>query len=98
MNGYYRKNGQDWIDKDPDASLDYSRDLTEWLEDVADQLATLEVAWAGVTVDSYTTVGNWLVAWVSGGTVGEEAYITFRWTTVAGRIDERTTWFNIVQR
>lgn len=98
MNDYYRKDGQDWIDKAPAAILDYSRDLTEWLADVGDDVALLTVIAQGVTVNSQAVSGGLLVAWISGGAVGVDAWVTFRWTTVAGRADERTIRLNIVAR
>lgn len=86
------------IDRDPNAVLDYKVDLTEWLDAQSDSLVTaVEVAakTVGVTVDSVTIVGKTIVMWISGGTVGEPASATTRFTTAGGRTDDRTLFFKI---
>lgn len=95
---YYTKAGNSWIDKDPNAVLDYSLDLAEWLADISDTLSLLTMESDGVTVNSSAIDGSNVVAWVSGGTVGEPASVTFRFTTTGGRTDDRTIYINIKER
>lgn len=90
--------GKASIPKDPDATLDYSIDLATWLTDISDTLASLEVVPDGVTIDSSAIDGTSVVAWVSGGTVGETATVTFRFTTAGGRTDDRSIYLKIKER
>lgn len=86
------------IIKDPDATLDYILDLSDWLADITDSLTGLSVTGVGVTVDSSNIDGNTCVAWVSGGTSGETATVTYRFTTLGGRTDDRTIYLKIKER
>lgn len=86
------------IEKDPDAVLDYGFNLVDWLEEVSDTLDSLQVTGVGVTVDSSFISGTRIVAFISGGVVGEPASATFRYTTTGGRTDDRTMHFRITQR
>lgn len=86
------------ITKDPSAVLDYSIDLATWLDGISDTLQSLSVIGSGVTIDSSTISGTKVVAWISGGTVGETATATFRFTTVGGRTDDRTIYLKIKDR
>lgn len=90
--------GKATITKDPDAALDYSLDLTAWLTDVSDTVSTLDVIGVGVVIDSSQITGSVVSAFVSGGTVGETATVTFRFTTAAGRTDDRTIFLKIKER
>lgn len=92
------KNGKATIIRDPDAVLDYGIDLTDWLADISDTLASLVTVPDGVTVDSSGIDGAICYAWVSGGTVGQPASLTFRFTTTGGRTDDRTIYFNMRER
>jgi len=86
------------IDRDPNAILDYKVDLTDWLDAQTDTLLTaVEVAdrTVGVVVDSVTIVGKTIVVWVSGGTTGQPASATIRFTTAGGRTDDRSLFFKI---
>lgn len=86
------------IEKAPSAVLDYAIDLAAWLADVGDTLQSLTVVGDGVTVDSSMISGTKVVAWISGGTEGETASVTFRFTTAAGRTDDRTIYLKIERR
>lgn len=86
------------IVKDPDAVLDYSLDLSAWLTDAGDSLQSLVVIGNGVTIDSHAISGTSVIAWVSGGTVGESATVTFRFTTANGRTDDRSITLKIRER
>lgn len=75
--------------KDPDATLDYGIDWSEWLG--ADTIAS--VTWvvpAGLTKESQSNTTTAAYAWLSGGTAGETYPVVCRITTAAGRIDDRT--------
>lgn len=92
--------GKASIIKDPNAVLDYSLDLTEWLGDTGDLVTALVTEAEGVTVESTSIQGAIVTAWVSGGVVGEAASVTFRFTTdsVPARTDDRTVHFKIRER
>jgi hypothetical protein len=94
------------LTKDPDAVLDYKFDLgtaankTPWL--AADETITsATIAVTIVTLNSFsiTDAGKSVTVWVSSGTVGETmAEIRCRYTTSAGRTDDRTIQLAIAQR
>lgn len=90
--------GKASIVKDPDAVLDYSLDLSAWLADIGDGLLSLTVVGEGVTIDSHAIDGTSVIAWVSGGTAGETAVVTFRFTTGNGRTDDRSIYLKIRER
>lgn len=73
------------LTKDPDEDLDYKWEWDDWLPEgyVIDTINL--IAPAGITVHDESKVdGNTnVVAWVSGGTVGEEYTVTCRITTNA---------------
>jgi hypothetical protein len=94
------------IDKDPDSSLDYVADFSEFLLSDTDSIASVATeTYGGVTVDSTEIApgGQEVVVWVSGGTPtvdGDYAYVTVRITTVnnPARIEDRTMYFNVVEQ
>lgn len=85
-------------EKDPSARLDYGWDWVDWLAEVGDTIAsrTVTVTKGDVVVESSAIVGTQVVAWVTGGTLGTEAEVTFHITTAGGRQDDRTTKLVIV--
>lgn len=87
--------------KDPNATLDFTVDWSEWLTAVGDAIASVEwFTTGGVVVESSEFTVNSATAFVSGGVVGEPAKLTCRITTsnVPPRIDDRTLSIKIVQR
>lgn len=85
------------IVKDPDAVLDYTINLSSWL--VGETITSITVKSVGVIVDSSSIVtGNKVVLWVSGGYTNSPASVTVRFTTSAGRTDDRTLFFTIKHR
>lgn len=84
--------------KDPDATLDYSLDWSEWL--TTDTIST--AAWvatpSGLTIASTTTTTTIATAWVSGGTHGTDYDLRCRITTAGGRIDDRTIRLQVRHR
>ncbi|MBT9513259.1 MAG: hypothetical protein IV104_13010 [Acidovorax sp.] len=87
------------IKKDPDATLDYTVDWSDWLAPLADVIVSVEwVSSAGITVESSTNTSATATAFVSGGVVDADEFVTCRITTSGGRIDDRTIYFSITQR
>lgn len=94
------ENGTPVIDKDPNALLQYGFDLTDWIEGTDTITSVTVEAAGGVVVESSGVLdsGTKVYAVVSGGTVDTDASVTFRFTTIAGFIDDRTLKFRIVER
>lgn len=87
--------------KDPQATLDYAMDITAWLADAQDALLSFSVTpTVGSDVVVYGTgiVRELMAAMVGGGTVGASNAILFDFTTVGGRHDQRTIYFQIEER
>lgn len=90
------------IDKDPQAILDYSIELINWMAE-GDIVTGLVVdTTGGLVVEDSSYTDNKLTAWLSGGTLSVPgapyASATYRFTTLAGRQDDRTLYFKIVHR
>lgn len=94
--------GKPFIDKDPNAELDYTFKLAKWLDAMADTISVATppavAASEGITVLSCLAVGKTVVIWVAGGTVGSPASATVRVTTTGGRKDDWTLNFKIKQK
>lgn len=98
--------GKATIKKDPDATLDYPFDFTDWLTDIGDTIsAALVIPVAGILLDTvghgpngYSVSGMKVIAWLKGGTIDETYQVTCRVTTAAGRIDDRSIFVNIKDR
>ena len=76
--------------KDPDSTLDYTRDWSRWLT-TGDTISLSTWSVTGgisITAQSYDTTTA--TVWIDGGTVGTDCYATNTVTTAEGRIDERT--------
>ena len=77
--------------KDPDATLDYVLDWTEWLGAFGDTIATS--SWTvpdGLVKVTESNTSVLATVWLSGGTDGQAYSVTNRITTVGGRADDRT--------
>lgn len=75
--------------KDPNARLDYTVNLAA--EIGSDNLSTVE--WTvptGISKTFEDHTDKTATIWLEGGTDGEQYSINLKYTTVAGRIDERT--------
>ena len=84
--------------KDPDAVLDYQWDWASWLP-TGDTIASATVtADAGLTVASSSATSTAVLAWLSGGTVGQSYTVQCRVTTVQGRTDDRSFPIAVMQR
>lgn len=98
------------IDKDPNSVLDYTEDWTQWLLDASggdvdnlDTISTVEILLndSDLSLDRTTVIsqdGTKVTAWLDGNGFTGKVGITFRITTVAGRIDDRTLYFKAVER
>ena len=86
--------------KDPDATLDYSWDWSQWLQNGETIASAQIIADVGITVGSTTTGVATVVAWLSGGTVGQTYTVTCRVTTsnTPARIDDWSIYVNIRQK
>lgn len=87
------------IKKDPNAVLDYTVDWTDWLTPVADVIVSVEwVPSTGITVVSSSNTSTTATAFVSGGVVDADEFVTCRITTAGGRTDDRTIYFSMTER
>jgi hypothetical protein len=96
---YFIVSDRKTIVKDPQASLDYSIDLTDWLAAVSDTLAT--ATWTispGLTKISETNTATVATVKVSGGVLNSTEWAKLHFETANARIDERTIYFQIKQR
>lgn len=84
--------------KDPDATLDWRFDWTDWLdtgETISDSVMTVS---AGLVKDSDSHSLSSATVWLSGGTAGSVYSVANKITTSAGRIDERTITIRVTNR
>ena len=75
--------------KDPDATLDYQVDWSDWLS--SDTIAS--VSWvvpSGITNDSTANTTTTATIWLSGGSLGSAYRVVCRIVTAAGRTADRT--------
>lgn len=85
--------------KDPQATLDYKFDWTDYLTPLPDTI--LSVVWilsAGLTKVSEAVSPMAATIFVSGGVVNQTETITCRITTINGRVDDRTATLRITNR
>lgn len=75
------------VEKDPDAVKNWTFRATSWLDGDTISSATV-TAESGLTVDSYSTDGDDVEAWLSGGTAGQQYIMTCRITTAAAVTDD----------
>lgn len=84
--------------KDPDATLDYTWDWTEWLVG-ADTITNAVVLLSpGLTLVSSNFSTTAVTAWIAGGSPGLPYSATARVTTTGGRIDDRTIVVQVLNR
>lgn len=88
------------VTKDPNATLDYTWDWSDYLTAISDTIATaVIIVDSTLNVVSTAVVGtNRVVGYISGGTTGVPAKAVCRITTVGGRTDDRTIFFNVIER
>ncbi len=97
-----------WIEKDPNAVVDYHVAWSDWLAGDTIATATWTLATGlvkdsqsinsgALTLDGVSHGANTVATvWISGGTAGAEYSVACRITTAGGRTDERT--FRVVVR
>lgn len=77
---------------------DYDVNFAPWLRGLTDTISTHDVIVpAGITKLSSSLSGTRVKVWLSGGTVGSRYKITFRITTVGGRIKEDDIAIDIIK-
>ena len=76
--------------KDPDATLDYGFDWSEWLSTGETLSSATWTVPSGITQVSDLITTDDSVIWLSGGTAGTNYYVACKITTSSSRIDERT--------
>ena len=84
--------------KDPDATLDYTVDWSDWLDPNDTISASAWSVPSGLTQVSASYTPTSATIWLSGGTAGQRYDVRNRITTAAGRIDDRTVRFNVQER
>ena len=91
--------GKATIKKDANARKLYGIDLTDVLAEIDGRfIQSAEiVAQAGVSAEAAVIQGPYVVAWVTGGTTGDN-YVTFRYTLSDTSIDDITLHFDIQAR
>lgn len=91
----------DYVIKDPDAVLDYRWEWSDWLDGsdgIASHEVILPVADGGLVVDSSEHDATGITAWISGGQLGADVWVTGRITTTEGRTDDRSLRFRVQDR
>lgn len=87
--------------KDPDSTVDYTFDWTDWLGGDIITAATVnpDVA-SGVTVVGTPTWtgGKAVTCWLTGGNLGTTAHVVCHITTAAARTEDQTLTLAIRQR
>lgn len=83
--------------KDPNSTLDYQLDWSEWLGGDTIQTSVWTVP-AGLTYESDSNTSTSTTVWVSGGTDGSVHIATNRVTTAGGRIADRSITFQLKER
>lgn len=84
--------------KDPDATLDYAFDWTDWLEDGETISSHTITASTGLTKDSDSESDGIVTVWLSGGTTGTIYTLACKIVTSLSRTDERTVNIRCVDR
>ena len=85
--------------KDPDATLDFGVDWSEWLNDVNDTIAVSEwVQSDQLSVTPVDSINGMNVCWVSGGIPGRAYKLTNRIRTVGGRVSDCTIYIRSEQQ
>ena len=84
--------------KDPDSTLDYQVDWSDWMAE-SDTIA--DSAWTvpdGITKASDTYDATTATIWLSGGSAGSSYEVVNRITTQDSRVDERALMIMVMER
>ncbi|MFD8117079.1 phage fiber-tail adaptor protein [Streptomyces microflavus] len=84
--------------KDPDATLDWIFDWSQWLAPTENITASVMVVSPGINLESSGFSASTATAWVSGGTEGRVYQVSNKITTNQGRIDERSITIRVTNR
>lgn len=84
--------------KDPDATLDFEVDWSQWLQASETITASGWTVPAGLTRVSDTHTGTTATVWLSGGVLGQRYTVTNEITTSGGRIDDRSLHIDVMDR
>jgi len=93
--------GRAFIDKDPDADLDYTFDMTDWLAEVGDSIASVAITTdAPLTQHDESFVGGYVTSWFAGGIAGNTLIgkMTLTTNSVPPRVESRRIHFKILER
>lgn len=83
--------------KDPQSTLDYQFDWSDWLSGDVIASSVWEVT-AGISTANPTNTPTTTTVFLSGGAVGVKYIVTNRITTSQGRTEDRRFQLNVVQR
>jgi hypothetical protein len=84
--------------KDPDATLDFAFDWSDWLAD-SETISTYTItAQTGLTKTLDSQANGIVTVWVSGGTAGNWYSLACKIVTNANRTDERTMRIQVQDR
>ncbi len=97
---YVTSGGKPTINKDPDATLDYSFDWTPWLKGVSDSIENASFTFDETLTKTREAFDDMTATvWLSGGIAGNTPLrVTCRIVTMGGRTDERSIFLKIVER
>lgn len=83
--------------KDPDATLDFTWDWSQYLVDSDTIVSATVFLSPGITLNSFTWTTTSVIAWVQGGQAGNSYLATARVTTAGGRTDDRSLTIKVQQ-
>lgn len=84
--------------KDPDSTLDYKVDWSDWLGADTISTSTWEIFPSGLTEESDAKTNTDATIWVSGGVAGRTYELTNRIVTANGRTVDRTIYVAVEER
>lgn len=85
--------------KDPNATLDFGFDWSQWLDSGETILAYVITPEDGITkLSDGSTVSGSVIVWLSSGSAGERYSVACKITTSGSRIDERTIKIDVRNR
>ena len=76
--------------KDPDSTIDYGHDWSDWLAGDTIVSSTWAVTPSGITVSDNSFTASATVVWLAGGVAGTTYRVKNTITTAAGRIEQAT--------
>jgi hypothetical protein len=87
------------IVKEVQGKLDYSIDISKWLAEVTDTIASFTVdAQSPLVASNLSHADGVMTAWIDGGVFGMFRKVTFNFITAGGRKDSRSIFLKIRHR